>query len=335
MTKNDTDNAYMSRCLQLAALGIEYVAPNPMVGAVIVHDGKIIGEGYHRRYGEAHAEVNAINSVKDKDLLRDSTIYVSLEPCSHYGKTPPCADLLIKHHIPRVVVGMQDPNPLVGGQGIARLRAAGAEVTVGVMEQECRELNKRFLCFQEKHRPYVILKWAQTADGYIDRIRTSPNEPVEVISNPITKQLVHKMRAENMAIMVGTSTAILDNPSLRVTRWTGRNPLRVVIDKHDRIPRDYKLFTTTDAETLVLKTYDWQEILHTLAERNIHSLIVEGGRTLLNAIITEGTWDEAHVEVAPRNLGSGVPCPNLTLPTQPTLNIGGHLIYEFKNTAQI
>ena len=322
----------MSRCLQLAALGIEDVAPNPMVGAVIVYDDKIIGEGYHRRFGEAHAEVNAINSVADKELLRHSTIFVSLEPCSHYGKTPPCADLIIKHQIPRVVVGMQDPNPLVGGKGIEKLRAAGTEVIVGVMENECRELNKRFLCLQEKHRPYVILKWAQTADGFIDRIRNSVEEPVEVISNPITKQLVHKMRAENMAIMVGTNTAILDNPSLRVTRWSGRNPLRVVIDKHDRIPRNYKLFTTNDAETLVLKTYDWQEILHTLAQRNIHSLIVEGGRTLLNAIIAEGTWDEAHVEVAPRNLGNGVQCPNITLPPQPTLNIGGHLIYEFKNT---
>ena len=324
-------NEYMSRCLQLAALGIEDVAPNPMVGAVIVHNGTIIGEGYHRKYGEAHAEVNAINSVADKSLLSESTIYVSLEPCSHYGKTPPCADLLIRHKIPRVVVGMQDPNPLVGGQGIARLREAGAEVIVGVMEKECRELNKRFLCLQEKHRPYIILKWAQTTDGFIDRIRISPEEPVEVISNPITKQLVHKMRAENMAIMVGTNTAILDNPSLRVTRWSGRNPLRVVIDKHDRIPRDYKIFTTTDAETLILKTYDWQEILHTLAERKIHSLIVEGGRTLLNAIITDGTWDEAHVEVAPRNLGNGVLAPNLTLPSQPTAIIEGHKIYEFRN----
>ncbi len=321
----------MQRCLQLAAKGIYDVAPNPMVGAVIVHDGKIIGEGWHRKYGEAHAEVNAVNSVKDKELLKDSTIYVSLEPCSHFGKTPPCADLIIKHKIPRVVVGMQDPNPLVGGQGIARLRAAGIEVKVGVLEAECRELNKRFLCLQEKHRPYVIIKWAQTADGYIDRKRMSADEPVEVISNPVTKQLVHKMRAENMAIMVGTNTAILDNPSLRVTHWSGHNPLRVVIDKHDRIPRDYKLFTTDDAETLVFKTYDRQEILRTLAERNIHSLIVEGGRTLLNAIIADGTWDEAHIEVASKILGNGVPAPEIQLPCEPTEIIGGHKIYSFRN----
>ncbi|MBR3565254.1 MAG: bifunctional diaminohydroxyphosphoribosylaminopyrimidine deaminase/5-amino-6-(5-phosphoribosylamino)uracil reductase RibD [Paludibacteraceae bacterium] len=320
----------MKRCLQLAQLGIEDVAPNPMVGAVVVHNGQIIGEGYHRRYGEAHAEVNAIASVENKALLKESTIYVSLEPCSHYGKTPPCADLLIKHRIPRVVVGLQDPNPLVGGQGIERLRNAGAEVVVGVLEQECREVNKRFLCLQEKHRPYVILKWAQTADGFIDRLRTSADEPVLVISNPITKQLVHKMRAENMAIMVGTNTAILDNPSLRTTRWTGRNPLRVVIDKHDRIPRTNKLFTTSDAETLVLHTYDWQEILHTLAERKIHSLIVEGGQTLLNSIIADGTWDEAHVEIAPLEIGKGVEAPKINLPQNPTANILGHQIYSFK-----
>ena len=331
MTENnmpDINEQYMRRCLQLAAKGIYDVAPNPMVGAVIVANGVIIGEGWHRKYGEAHAEVNAINSVKDKELLKDSTIYVSLEPCSHFGKTPPCADLIIKHKIPRVVVGMQDPNPLVGGQGIARLRAAGIDVTVGVLEGECRKLNKRFLCLQEKHRPYVIIKWAQTADGFIDRKRSSVDEPVEVISNPVTKQLVHKMRAENMAIMVGTNTAVLDNPSLRVTHWTGRNPLRVVIDKHDRIPRDYKLFDTSDAETLVLKTYDWQEILHTLAERNIHSVIVEGGRTLLNAVIADGTWDEAHIEVSPKILGDGVPAPDIQLPFEPTEVIGGHKIYE-------
>ncbi len=331
MTNQSIEEVYMARCLQLAALGIENVAPNPMVGAVIVHDGIIIGEGYHRKYGEAHAEVNAINSVSDKSLLRESTIYVSLEPCSHYGKTPPCADLIIKHQIPRVVVGMQDPNPLVGGHGIEKLRAAGADVMVGVLEKECRELNKRFLYLQEKHRPYVILKWAQTEDGYIDRMRTSVDDPVEVISNPITKQLVHKMRAENMAIMVGTNTAVLDNPSLRTTHWSGRNPLRVVIDKHSRIPRNYKLFTTSDAETLVLDTYDWQAILHTLAERKIHSLIVEGGQTTLNAIIADGTWDEAHVEVAPRCLGSGVEAPKLALPPAPVQIIGGHRLYEFRN----
>ena len=222
---------YMYRCLQLAELGVGYVAPNPMVGAVLVCNDKIIGEGYHHRYGDAHAEPNAINSVKEVELLGQSTLYVSLEPCSHYGKTPPCADLIVSSGIPRVIIGTLDPNPKVAGKGVEKLRNAGVEVIVGVLEEECRELNKRFFIFQELRRPYVLLKWAQTRDGFMDRVRTDVSEPPLQISNNITRQLTHKMRAENQSILVGANTVLLDNPSLTVRNWSGRSPVRIAIDR--------------------------------------------------------------------------------------------------------
>ncbi len=314
---------YMSRCIELARFGQYEVAPNPMVGAVLVYtDGdaeKIIGEGWHQRYGEAHAEVNCFANVRaeDEDKVAQSTLFVSLEPCSHYGKTPPCADLIIRKGVKHVVVGMLDPNPKVGGQGVQRLRDAGIEVKVGVLEAECRELNKRFLCLQEKHRPYVILKWAQTADGFIDHIRTARGEGhvggALVISTPFSKMLVHRMRAQNMAIMVGTNTAVLDNPSLKTTHWIGRSPIRVVVDRNHRIPADSKIFLG-DVQTIVYDTHtDWQFIVDDLASRGIHSILVEGGAQYINHIIQTGIWDEAQIEQSPLRIGDGIPAPSLGL----------------------
>ena len=231
MTK---DEKYIRRCIQLARNGMCNAAPNPMVGAVIVHNDRIIGEGYHARCGEGHAEVNAIRSVKDESLLQESTIYVSLEPCSHYGKTPPCADLIIRKGIPRVVVGCVDPFSLVSGRGIQKLKDAGIDVKVGVLEAECRQLIKRFVTFNTQQRPYITLKWAESADGFID-INREEGQPV-VLSTPITLMYVHKQRAEHHAILVGRRTALLDNPSLTTRNWYGKNPVRLVIDKELTLP---------------------------------------------------------------------------------------------------
>ena len=229
MDKTDMDAVFMRRCLQLASLGRGHVSPNPMVGAVVVHRGQIIGEGYHRCYGQPHAEVNAINSVRDAGLLPECTLYVSLEPCSHYGKTPPCADLIVQKKIPRVVVGCLDPFPKVSGQGVARLREAGVEVVTGVLEEECKALNRTFMTCQIDERPFVTLKWAQSRDGYIDRIR-KPGEPAIRISDDVSSVWVHRLRAEADAILVGTNTAVADNPSLTTRLWYGRSPLRIVLD---------------------------------------------------------------------------------------------------------
>ena len=322
--KNMTDSEYILRCIQLARNGEYYVAPNPMVGALLVNsaDDTVFAEGWHHRYGEGHAEVECFRAADAKmaglspaevaAIYGGLTLYVSLEPCSHYGKTPPCADLIISKGVRRVVIGCLDPNPQVAGRGVQKLRDAGIEVTVGVEQQACRELNKRFLCLHEKHRPYIILKWAQTADGFVDTIRKD-GTPL-IISTPVTKQLVHKMRAENMAIMVGTRTALLDNPSLLTTRWPGRNPVRIVLDRHHRIPKDAKIFSD-DAPTIVYdERTDWPFILSDLAERNIHSVLVEGGPTLLRHILETSIWDEMHIEVAPVTIGEGVPAPDIKLP---------------------
>ena len=321
---------YIAHCIEIARRGEYFVAPNPMVGAVLVDaDGTILAEGWHEKYGEGHAEVNCfrhLETSKYRDLeMSKCTLFVSLEPCSHYGKTPPCAKLIIEKGVGRVVVGMLDPNPLVAGKGVQMLREAGIEVIVGVMEKECRELNKRFLCLHEQHRPYVILKWAQTADGFIDIKRTG-GSPLK-ISTPKTKEIVHRMRAENMAIMVGTNTVLLDNPRLLNTHWQGRNPIRVTIDRHGRIPADARIFSD-DAETIVYRDRtDWPFILEDLAKRNIHSILVEGGTTLLNHILETGIWDEIHVEVAPElTIGDGVKAPNITLPDT-FEEVDGHRLY--------
>lgn len=328
---------YMRRCLDLAQRGCYYVAPNPMVGAVLVEerDGqeRVIGEGWHRRWGEAHAEVNCFRDAESEGHcdFRLCTLFVSLEPCSHYGKTPPCARLIISKQVQRVVVGVLDPNPHVAGRGVQMLREAGIEVIVGVEEVACRELNKRFLCLHERHRPYVILKWAQTSDGFLDTCRTveqAASQGPLLISNAVTKQLVHQMRAENMAIMVGTRTALLDNPSLKTTRWSGRNPVRVVPDRRSILPRDSQLFSS-DAETLVYQDTDYRHILADLAERNIHSLLVEGGAALFQTILASRLWDEMQVEVSDQSIGSGVPAPALPAGAEHIMTIQGHKIYKF------
>lgn len=322
------DEKYMSRCIQLAQNGLCNTPPNPMVGAVIVCDGKIIGEGYHVRCGEGHAEVNAIRSVKDESLLKRSTIYVSLEPCSHYGKTPPCADLIVSKGIPRVVVGCIDPFSLVSGRGIRKLQDAGISVTVGVLENECRSLISRFVTFNTRHRPYITLKWAQSSDGFIDVNRASGSP--EVLSTPLSMMYVHKQRAEHKAILVGTNTARLDNPSLTVRKWFGDNPLRLVLDRTLSLPTDLRLFdgsaptwVFTDQtsvskcsrkEDVCYKSIDFQgdvlrQVCDALYEQKIQSLLVEGGAMLLQSFIQAGLWDEIYVEHAQRALYDGVKAP--------------------------
>ena len=343
---------YMARCLQLARLGEYYVAPNPMVGAVLVYGDVILGEGWHEQYGGPHAEPNCIRNAEENHPegidYKHCTLYVSLEPCSHYGKTPPCAELIIKKGIGRVVVGCLDPNPKVAGRGVKMLQDAGIEVIVGVLEEECKDLNKRFICLQEKKRPYIILKWAQTADGYIDcrlevkgerlKARGEKDGPL-VISTPLLKQLVHQQRAENMAIMVGTRTVLLDNPRLLTTHWSGRNPIRVTLDRHGVLSPDSKIFSD-ESETIVYReNTDWAFILDDLAKRNIHSVLVEGGARLLNTIIESGVYDEVHVEVGD-SLGLSVEClefrdlgvkaPKYTFRSKPKM-IDGHCVYIEKH----
>jgi diaminohydroxyphosphoribosylaminopyrimidine deaminase/5-amino-6-(5-phosphoribosylamino)uracil reductase len=306
-----TDEKYMARCLQLAENGRCTTSPNPMVGAVVVWQDRILGEGYHVHCGQAHAEVNALASVKERHLLPEATIYVSLEPCSHYGKTPPCADLIIRERLKRVVVGCVDPFPQVSGRGIRKLQEAGIEVTVGVLEEECRNHIRRFITSNTMHRPYVTLKWAQSADGFLD-VKREGGQPV-VLSSPLTQLLVHKRRAEHDAILVGTRTALLDNPSLTTRLWPGRNPLRVVIDRHGVLPRSLRLFND-EAETVVYTTETLPQMLADLAGRKVQSLMVEGGAQLLQSFLDAGLWDEAFIEMAPARLGDGVKAP--TIPSE-------------------
>lgn len=323
----ETDRKYMLRCIELAKKGIPDASPNPTVGAVIVYNGKIIGEGYHRKCGGPHAEVNAVNSVKDKNLLSESTIYVTLEPCSHYGKTPPCADMLIRNKLKRVVIGCIDPFSKVHGNGIKKLKDAGIDVTIGVCESECRELIKKFTTFHTNKRPYIILKWAQSSDGFIDKLRTS-GKPI-IISNPFTQILVHKMRSECDAIMIGTNTALLDNPSLTTRKWAGNNPVRIVFDRSLRLPKNLKIFDHT-AKTIIfteknvqnyndnieyVKINPGEDILYTsmkeLYERNIQSLLVEGGAKLLQSFINNGLWDETIIEIGKITINNGIKAPIL------------------------
>ena len=305
----EEDIKYMKRCLQLARCGEVGAPPNPMVGAVIVHGGEIIGEGYHIRCGGPHAEVNAIASVKDESLLPKSTIYVSLEPCAHYGKTPPCADLIVKKQIPRVVIGCQDPFAKVNGLGIRKLKDAGVDVTVGVLEDECLWLNRRFVTFHQKKRPWVTLKWAQSQNGYMDAGHGS-GEKATLFSTPFTQTLVHRMRAMNKAVMVGTNTALYDNPSLTTRLWSGDNPLRITIDRHDVLPKTLHIMDGT-VPSQIYRNADLREILSDLYERNVQTLMVEGGAKLLESFISEGLWDEARVETAPFELFHGVRAPSI------------------------
>ncbi|MBA6315472.1 bifunctional diaminohydroxyphosphoribosylaminopyrimidine deaminase/5-amino-6-(5-phosphoribosylamino)uracil reductase RibD [Cellulophaga baltica] len=323
---------YILRCIQIAQNGLGTTAPNPMVGAVVVHKNKIIGEGYTSPYGGSHAEVNAINSVKDKGLLSESTIYVTLEPCSHYGKTPPCADLILKHHIKNVVVGLLDPHKKVAGQGIQKLRDAGCQVTVGVLEKECREHHKRFLTFQEKKRPYLILKWAETRDGFIAPAHHLRAEEKQAfwITNPYSRQLVHQWRAEEQAILVGTNTVLADNPKLNVRSWTGRNPIRIIIDRNLKIDASYHVldktvktivFTAVSDETkykpdaaYLLIDFSKEiaaQICEALYLQNIQSILIEGGQRTLQTFIDENLWDEARVFVGNSTFKNGIKAPSL------------------------
>ena len=295
---------YMRRCIELAQLGRMHAAPNPMVGAVIVHSDRIIGEGYHAVCGKAHAEVNAINSVKpaDRQLLSDSTLYVSLEPCSHYGKTPPCARLIIKTGIPRVVVGCVDPFAKVQGRGITMLREAGIEVEVGVLEAECRALNRRFITAQTLHRPYITLKWARSADGFIDGWREDDSQSAAQISTPWSLMRVHQLRAMNQAILVGHNTLRMDHPQLNVRHWAGGNqPLRVVLGRvaEEELPTGWLAYA--DISTALSELY----------HMGVQSVLVEGGQQTLQSFIDQGLWDEAYVEYSPTTLGSGVPEPRM------------------------
>ena len=317
------DIKFMRRCLQLARCGEAGAPPNPMVGAVIVCDSRIIGEGYHRRCGGPHAEVNAINSVKERDLLSRSTIYVSLEPCAHYGKTPPCADLIIETGIRRVVIGCTDPFAKVNGLGIKKLREAGCEVQVGVLEQECRELNRRFFTFHEKHRPWITLKWAQSSDGIMggdNRI---------TFSNALTQTLVHRLRARSGAILVGTNTALQDNPTLTTRLWPGPNPLRLTIDRNGILPPTLHL-KDNSTPTVIYSHESIEEILADLYARGIQSLLVEGGAKLLQSFIDKGLWDEARIETAPLCLGQGTKAPTLKdEQLKSKQNIDGHIIQHY------
>ena len=306
----EVDIKFMQRCIQLAQCGEAGAAPNPMVGAVVVCDGRIIGEGFHRRCGGPHAEVNAINSVKEKHLLSRSTIYVSLEPCAHFGKTPPCADLIIQSGIPRVVIGCADPFAKVNGLGIKKLQEAGCEVVVGVLEKECQELNRRFFTFHKEHRPWVTLKWAQSKDGFIDRPRETNEEPTH-FSNILTQTLMHRLRARSGAILVGTRTALLDNPTLTTRLWTGTNPLRLTIDRKGILPPTLHL-KDGSTPTVIYTNETLQEILSDLYNRGIQTLLVEGGTKLLQSFIDAGLWDEARIETAPFCLGDGTQAPVLT-----------------------
>lgn len=310
---------YMSRCLQLATLAAGNTAPNPMVGAVLIYDNRIIGEGYHKQYGQPHAEVNCIGSVStyDEQLISKSIMYVSLEPCAHHGKTPPCADLIIHHKIPEVVIGCRDPFTKVDGKGIEKLKAEGVNVTVGVLEKECKELNRRFFTFHTSHRPYIILKWAQTNNGIIGNADSNQLH----ISNPYTNRLVHKWRSEEAAILVGTNTAHSDDPALTTRLWTGNNPVRLVLDMNLVLPHHLQLFdnnVTTivfnslqntiesfnDINDQVKKIWYYQvttdtsivhQIVNALYHLNIQSVLIEGGAKLLQSFINEGMWDEARI----------------------------------------
>ena len=338
----------MLRCLELAKNGLGNVAPNPLVGCVIVHNDKIIGEGYHRQFGGTHAEVNAINAVKDKSLLSESEIYINLEPCSHYGKTPPCSDLIIDYGIKKVFIGSEDISQEVSGKGIEKLIAAGHEVENGLLNKEAISLNRRFYTYHKHHRPFIILKWAKTLDGYIDKIRDHQNEKAAQISNEISRSLVHKWRSEEDAIMIGTNTALYDNPQLNVRNWSGQNPLRIVLDKDLRLPGTLQIFndaqptlvytnqrqeSTNDTEFATIKFNGElvQNITSDLYERNIQSVMIEGGKRLLDEFIKSNIWDEARVLVGNKTFGNGIPAPEINLAAIFTEDIDDDKLLTYRN----
>jgi len=319
---------YIKRCIELAKLGLGNTYPNPLVGSVIVYKNRIIGEGYHKKCGEAHAEVNAVNSVKDKSLLKHSTLYVNLEPCSHIGRTPACSTMIIANKIPKVVIGCIDTFSKVSGKGVEMLKNAGIDVVVGILEAESREVNKRFFTFNEKNRPYIILKWAQTKDGFIDIVRTTKTQKGEWITNELSKALVHKWRSEEAAIMVGTNTAIMDNPQLDVREWTGENPMRVTIDKSLKLSQNLNILSNkiptiiyNEAKNLKLKNTEYikidfrkdvvSQILKDLYSKDIQSIIIEGGEKLLNSFIKSNLWDEARIFTGNKYFKDGIKAPKI------------------------
>jgi len=320
---------YIKRCIELARNGIGLTSPNPSVGSVIVYDNQIIGEGYTSAYGGNHAEVNAVDAVKNKSLLSKATIYVSLEPCNHFGKTPPCSDLILKNKIPNVVIGCIDPFEKVAGTSIEKLKKNGCNVIVGVLENECMASNKRFFTFQNKKRPYIILKWAETKDGFIDverNVDAIKDAKPNWISNKYSRQLVHKWRTEEDAILIGTNTAINDNPKLDIRNWSGKNPVRVVLDKSLRIPSNYDLFDET-IQTIVItekkgnpknnilfEQIDFskdvaQQISSVLYNHNLQSVLIEGGKQMLQTFIDANLWDEARIFVGNTSFNKGVKAP--------------------------
>lgn len=335
---NRMDHLYMRRALELAEWGRGHVSPNPLVGCVIVHQDLIIGEGYHQHYGGPHAEVNAIHTVENQDLLKEATVYVTLEPCAHWGKTPPCANFLVENEVKKVVIATVDSSPLVGGKGIEILKKAGIEVETGVLEKEARWQNRRFFTQIEKHRPYVILKWAQTQDRFVAR----ENFSSKWISGSQSRQLVHKWRAEEDAIMVGKNTALHDNPSLNVREWSGKNPIRIVLDSRLELPKNLNLFDKTiptvcynslkseSLDNLELvnlgDNFSIPDILKDLTNRKIQSLIVEGGTNVLSQFIENSLWDEARIFTGKAKFGAGIPAPLLNQNPSETLSIGEDIL---------
>ena len=339
-----SDEQYMRRALEIAALGAGNVAPNPMVGAVVVHNGTIVGEGYHKKYGEAHAEVNAIRAVQNPEILQEATIYVSLEPCAHHGKTPPCADLIIEKQLKRVVVGCGDSFAQVNGKGIKRIRNAGIEVTAFVLEEEARKLNKKFFTVQEKQRPYVTLKWAETRNGLIDNTQGRQGE-ITWISRPETQPFVHQLRAEHSAILVGKNTVLQDNPSLTVRSVAGNHPIRVVLDSQCELTQNHKVLSDGHP-TLVINTIRTEKvgavnyihvdvmtpkkIMDVLHAKKIQSVFIEGGATTLQSFLDAGVWDEAYQIIGQHTFDSGTKAPQLTGTLITQKNIFGDLINHYR-----
>ena len=339
---------YIKRCIELAQNGLGTTYPNPMVGSVIVYNDTIIGEGWHRKSGEPHAEVIAINSVKNRELLKQSTIYVNLEPCSHFGKTPPCADLIVECQIPKVVIGTIDPFAEVCGNGIAKLKDAGIEVEVGFLEKECNELNKRFFTYHQKKRPYIILKWAQTQNRFIAPLQKNEIKPIW-ISNEFSRQLVHKFRSEEQAILVGTNTVLLDNPKLDVRDWTGQNPVRIVLDRGLKIPKNYSVYDRriktifitekeqiSDDENLIFERIVFDEninnkILEVLHKNHIQSVIIEGGAGVLESFIKDNLWDEARIFTSDLILENGVKAPEFNFEKYSETRIMNDVLSLFYN----
>jgi diaminohydroxyphosphoribosylaminopyrimidine deaminase/5-amino-6-(5-phosphoribosylamino)uracil reductase len=338
---------YIKRCIELAGLGLGNTYPNPLVGSVIVHKGLIIGEGYHKKCGEPHAEVNAVSSVKNKELLKESTLYVNLEPCSHVGRTPACSTMIINNKIPKVVIGSIDSFDKVSGKGVEMLKNAGVDVSIGILENECRELNKRFFTFHEKKRPYIILKWAQTKDGFIDILKTNDSQKGEWITNEQSRTVVHKWRSEESAIMVGTDTAIKDNPKLDVRNWVGQNPLRISIDRNLKFNKNLNLLDkkintiiynsslNKTEKNFELKKVDFNkdvipQVLNDLYKREIQSIIIEGGEKLLTSFISCDLWDEARVFVGNKYFKQGINGPVFNL-TNNKIMIGDSELYLIKN----